>query len=395
MFNAWRFNGATFAGSSAGVRVRFAAATFAALATVSVAGVADRAGAASLDGQAGVEPTVMAFRAGVAHAHVLATFEPGRPWDLAESHLFGVTQAEADGFRIGAGVAELDGRAFVEPTDVVYNTTATLDASTSVEAGGHKIADGGVAFAIEATADVTPWRIRNARSDAPILAALQAEAYVYRAGVGDLSGHAEAYCYALINGVHESYPELVARSSMSASGTREARSPVEAGVHATLEVEPVPWLGSQVEGYVTAQMFATWWTFIPTFADVTTAGSTIDAQPHVIHAGASDFAAQATGVAVWSRRVEPSVLFAEAAALAESRPWRIRHSVADHRVYGTFDPNGWRITFSESDFDARGLSEARAFVNFTNDAPVWRSMTVPWEDRAMVVPFENRIMVVR
>lgn len=395
MFNAWRFNGATFAGSAGGVRVLFAASTFAALATVSAAAVADRAGASALDGWAGIEPTVTTYRAGGAHGHVLATFEPGRPWDLVGSDLAGLTGAEADGFRIGAGVAYLDATAGLEPFEVIYNTSATLDAHTSAAADGYTIADGAASFGIEADLYADPWPIRNAWADALAPAGIAAEAFVYRDGTSDLSAHSDSDVYALINGVHESYPQITAHASMSVDGTREARSPVEADVQAVFHAEPVPWLGSQVQGAATAEMFATWWTYILTYAQVEAGGSAIDASPHVIHGAATQMDGQATGEATWSRRVSPSLIFAESIAFADIVAWRVRPETADLRVVGAFDLLAYRISFRESTFDARAAVEPRAFVNFTHDAPDWRSMTVPAERRAMVVPYENRMMVVR
>ena len=424
MFNAWRFNGATFAGSAGGVRVLFAASTFAALAAVSAAAGADRPGASALDGWAGVEPTVTTYREGSAHGHVLATFEPGRPWDLVGADLAGLTGAEADGFRIGAGVAYLDATAALEPSEVVYNTTAMLEVSASAVADGYTIADGAASFGIEADLYADPWRIRHARSDGLAPAGFTAEAFAYRGGFNYFDGRTDADAYSVVNGVHESYPEITAHASMSVDGTREARSPVEADVRGHFLPSPVPWLGSQVEGAVTAGMFATWWAYrqfqltLPRDEVVTATNApwgfntavfggssqqvftrvraaSMDATGHRRAAGAVLMDARAEAAPVWSRWVEPSLVFAESISFADLAPWRIRPETADHRALGDLEAVAWKVSFRESAFDARAAVEPRAFVNFTNDAPDWRSMTVPAERRAMVVPYENRMMVVR
>ena len=453
MFNAWRFDGAPFAGSARSARVLFAASTFAALATVSGGAMADRAGASALDGWAGVEPTVTTYRAGSAHGHVLATFEPGRPWDLVGSDLAGITEAEADGFRIGAGVAYLDATAGLEPFEVIYNTSAILDAHTSAAADGYTIAKGAASLGLEvvsitrtpwgfntaafggasqqvvtrsgtASVEADPLRIHNAGSTAPALAGFTAEGFVHRGGICYFDGRTDADVYALINGVHESYPEITAHASMSVDGTREARSPVEADVRGEFLPSPVPWLGSQVEIDVAAEVSSSWWAHrhfqltLPRGEVVTatnapwgfntaafggasrqvvtrTRTATVNADSHKRAAGGALMDVHCEGSSDWTLWIEPSVQFIPSTAFKDATALRITNGYALAGVTGFTDFTVHAIRHVESGAVSDSELYARAFVNFTHDAPDWRSMTVPAERRAMVVPYENRMMVVR
>jgi len=412
------FNSAAFGEGARGVRVLFASAVLATSATAEAEPWRITPASAEPTGRAEVvAPYAVANRAASAHGYPLASFEPGRPWDLMTGELAGQTVFDPEHLVIRGGVADLlVTQAFDEIDAIRYAFFANLDAAAHMEPVlGLGFRPGAASPMVAATLDVVATRTQPGRTDGRITAEVAAGGYRIADGAGELHEVADLFVEGHLNGVQPGWSQLSAITTASVDAERWAGGSAFQESSATFSAEPEPGRGAAVnEGYVTAEFTAVWWSFTYETATAEVRAS-LSATASQIHAVEAEMLVDTTGFALWSRIVEPRERIVAASATARAEPWRITPARADMRVLGTADEDGRIAIRAEADGTVQAdlLSEAlriktaeawpigiasvirsRASVNITNPAPLQRQMLVPAEDRALIVPFDNRTMVV-
>lgn len=373
----------------------FAEATLVAGAVLSAGAIADRAGAAEGLVSAEIVPSVTTYRRGLVEGLPTAELDVSRPWDLGHATLDAGAELDATGTRIAGGFATLEGTATADEIESIrYAFFATLDAGAEFEAAGVRERVGAAEFIGTATWDADVYRWRRSRVDGTAAAEMDASAVRFRGGLHVIDAGAELNAYAIVNGVHEGTVLFDAGASLENEPVRMAGGFVDAVASGEMDVTTYPWLGSAVEGVATAELDATWWTYVQASADGGGTAEVLAEATNTQHA-----AAQADAGALldadWNMIVFPEVTFLLSTAESSAQALRVKHEAVMLSAHGEASAEALRIGFPEAEMVGTATGEIRAFVNFTNDAPDWRSMTVRAERRKMVVPFENRTMVVR
>lgn len=397
MFNGSRFNGVAFNAGSGGVRVLLASAVLAASATGSAEPLRTHHGKIDAPVTATIQkPRAIADRAGEAIGYPSATFEPGRPWDLAGSSLLGSSRLEPDHLVTRAGVSLLDGNSFFSAEAIRYAFFSSMSADAVFDplhalAFRYGVAD----VDITASGEINATREHPGRSSLAVRATASADADIYAGGITRFDPYVELFAEAHLNGVQPGYTSIDVLSSLEVNETRVAGAAVDGLVTSAFTAKALPGRGATVDaGYVTATLSASWWAYNYEEGEFN-ASSELSLTPHIIAAGRADMEVKAPARAQWSLIIEPKQIMSVSSATLESTPWRIRHFAADARVFSYMKAVPFRILSLDVAIDGTArLTRARLSVNLTDPAPEQRQMPIPAGDRGMVVTYEDRTMVV-
>lgn len=413
------FNSAAFGERARGFRVLFASAVLSASSVAEAEPWRITPAAADAVGQTeAVPPYAWARRAGNARIFPLAVFDRTRPWDLLTGEFVGRSAFDPEHLVTRAGLADgLVSLTFDRPDPLVFAFYSDLYATAEMEPVDTRVRRPGVAgLGASAGLEVEAFRIRPGRARPMIEAGADAEAFRVAGGIAELVVPTYLFAEGHLNGIQPGWSQLHVRTDLEGDGTRLAGGAVLASVTGLWGGDPIPGRGAEVdEGRVTAEFAAVWWAF--TYERVTlTAEASGEASASQIHSATAEMLqGSAMVTAQWSRIVEPRERIVAASATAHAEPWRITPARVDMRVLGSADEDGrialralaggeitarllgapWRIRRVEAEpVGIASFLRSRASVNLTNDAPAWRNLVVPEENRVLVIPYENRTMVV-
>lgn len=397
MFNGSRFNGVAYNAGSGGVRVLLASAVLAASTHAIAEPLRTQYGNTDAPVTASIhKPMAIADRAAAAIGYPQAFFEPGRPWDLAESGFFSESSLEPRHLVTRAGVSLMDAASFLSAESIRYAFFSDL----SAQAGFDPIIAWGIRHGdtdIQATSGVeaTATKEHPGRSSLHVSAIASFDADIFAGGITKLDPWSHLFAEAHLNGKQPGYSAIDVLSSLDAYGDRVAGAQVNGLVQSDFYAQPLPGRGAVVNpGTVTASLKAVWWAFSYESADLE-ASAELSASPMVIAAGRAELIAAALTEARWSLIVEPKQTLAVSAASLTATPWRIRSVLADALVTVGMSAEANRVYRLDVALSAEArITRSRLSVNLTDPAPEQRQMTITDAERSMVAPYENRTMVV-